>query len=68
MENSKFIKISRAYLDLTQVELANLLGLSGNSIARMERDELVIRPVVVLAIQYLLLSNLGVRLSPSDTL
>tara|TARA_B110000014_G_C19557181_1_gene297525 strand:- start:76 stop:288 length:213 start_codon:yes stop_codon:yes gene_type:complete len=54
LEDKRFIKVSRAFLGLTQSDLAYALGLTGNSIARMERGELDIRRVVILSIQFLL--------------
>jgi len=37
--NGKQLKASRKKLNLTQVELAKLLGVAANTVAKWERDE-----------------------------
>ena len=46
---------ARKTLELSRIELGELLGLHWNSIARMERDELPVVKQTELAMHYLLL-------------
>ena len=46
---------ARKTLELSRIELGELLGLHWNSIARMERDELPIVKQTELSLRYLLL-------------
>jgi transcriptional regulator with XRE-family HTH domain len=50
----KQMQRARKTLRLTQSQLGDALGLHGNSIARMERDELPIVKQTELALRYLL--------------
>jgi transcriptional regulator with XRE-family HTH domain len=50
----KELKQARTVLHMTQFELAEALGLHKNTIARAERDELVILKTTELAVKYLL--------------
>jgi len=50
----KELKQARAVLRMTQLELAEALGLHKNTIARAERDELAILKTTELAVKYLL--------------
>ena len=49
------LKRVRVAMSLTQAELAERLGMTATSIARMERGEQKIMPVTVLAVRYLAL-------------
>lgn len=49
------LKRARTALNISQAELAHRLGLSRPSIARMESGRQAIRPVMALAMEYLLL-------------
>ena len=49
----KQLRDARRYLNMTQAELADELGMAGNTIARMEREELAIPRTVELAVKFL---------------
>lgn len=48
------LRLLRKRLHMTQLELAEALGMRKNSIARMERDERPVMQVTELAVRYLL--------------
>lgn len=49
--NGKELKEKRSDLSLTQEQLANELNVTGNTVARWERDEMKIPPFLHLAIE-----------------
>ena len=49
----KQLRNARRYLNMTQAELGRELDMAGNTVARMERDELAIAKVVELAVKFL---------------
>ncbi len=49
--NGKTLKEKRSELDFTQEQLANELGVTANTVARWERDEMKIPPFLHLALE-----------------
>jgi transcriptional regulator with XRE-family HTH domain len=49
---SKQLKAIRAHMGLTQAAFAARIGMAGNSVARMERGEMIITPPMALLIGY----------------
>lgn len=49
--NGKELKKERKKLDFTQEQLANELGVTANTVARWERDEMKIPPFLHLALK-----------------
>lgn len=63
--NGKELKEKRNELSLTQEQLANELKVTGNTVARWERDEMKIPPFLHLAMQMIErnLKNAGTKLA-----
>jgi transcriptional regulator with XRE-family HTH domain len=50
--NGKELREIRNRMQLTQIELAKRLKIAGNSVARMERDEMIVTPPMELLITF----------------
>jgi len=60
MDNLQFKEIRKDILKITQKDLSLMLGLSSNSIARMERGEMQIEKRTVLALKWIVYESNGI--------